>query len=120
MCSICINGKKAEKKLLTTNSQQLVDDVELYHQHVFFKDEQRKYFKKSIENTTNTSCVIILDFKQNFKIGGGPIETNQQFYDKKQILVLGFAIYYKDNNNNLITRYVDFLSEILSHDLLLL
>jgi hypothetical protein len=83
MCPICINGKKAEKKLLTTNSQQLADDVELYHQHVFFKDEQRKCFKKSIENTTNTSCVIILDFKQNFKIGGGPIETNQQFYDKK-------------------------------------
>ena len=76
MCSICINGKKAEKKLLTTNSQQLVDDVELYHQHVFFKDKQRKFFKKSIENTTNTSYIIILDFKQNFKMGDRPIKTN--------------------------------------------
>ena len=86
----------------------------------FLKINRENFLKKSIENTTNTSCVIILDFKQNFKIGDGLIETNQQFYDKKQISVLGFAIYYKDNNNNLITRYVDFLSEILSHDSLLL
>jgi len=39
ICPICINGKKAEKKLLTTYSQQLADDIELYHQHIFFKDE---------------------------------------------------------------------------------
>jgi hypothetical protein len=116
MCPICVNGKNIEKKLQVTNNQELLNEVELYHQHLFFKDQQRNLFNESINSTTNSSCVIILDFKQNFKIGGGPIETNQQFYSKKQISVLGFAIYYKDENNIQQVRYIDFLSEILSHD----
>ena len=108
--------KKMKKKLQSSNNQELLDEVKLYHQHVFFKDQQRNLFNNAIDLTTNSSCVIVLDFKQNFKIGGGPIETNQQFYSKKQISVLGFAIYYKDENNIQQIRYVDFLSEILSHD----
>jgi hypothetical protein len=116
MCPICVNGKKNKKKLQSSNNQELLDEVKLYHQHVFFKDQQRNLFNNAIDLTTNSSCVIVLDFKQNFKIGGGPIETNQQFYSKKQISVLGFAIYYKDENNIQQIRYVDFLSEILSHD----
>ena len=82
----------------------------------FFKDKQRNLFKDSVDYATNTSCVIVLDFKQNLKIGGGPVEVNQQFYSKKHISILGFAIYYKDEHNNQKIRYVDFLSEILSHD----
>jgi len=57
-----------------------------------------------------------MDFKENFKIGGGPIETSRNFYEKTQISLLGFAIYYKDNNNIIQTQYFDFFSKILSHD----
>jgi hypothetical protein len=116
MCPICVNGKKIKKRLESNTNQRLQREVELYQQHVFFKDQQRNLFKDSVDYTTNTSCVIVLDFKQNLKIGGGPVEVNQQFYSKKQISILGFAIHYKDEHNNQKIRYVDFLSEILSHD----
>jgi hypothetical protein len=77
MCPICVNGKNTEKRFQATNNQELLDEVELYHQYLFFKDQQRNLFNESINSTTNSSCVIVLDFKQNFKIGSSSIETNQ-------------------------------------------
>ena len=57
-----------------------------------------------------------MDFKENFRIGGGPIETGQMFFQKTQVSVLGFAIYYKDEDGDLRLQHVNYLSEILSHD----
>ena len=57
-----------------------------------------------------------MNFKENFKIGGGPNETSRNFYEKTQISLLGFAIFYKDNNGITQTQHFDFFSKILSHD----
>jgi len=57
-----------------------------------------------------------MDFKENVKIGGGPVETGASYYKQKQISVLGFAVHFTDEYGNLTMRYFDFLSEILSHD----
>jgi len=57
-----------------------------------------------------------MDFKENLRVGSGPVETGACFYKKKQVSVLGFAVYYIDEFNNRAMRYFDFLSEILSHD----
>jgi hypothetical protein len=59
---------------------------------------------------------VVLDFKQNIKLGGGPIEISQVFYDKRHISTLGFAVIFKDENNKVTTKYVDMFSEILTHD----
>ena len=96
--------------------KKLQDAVSLYHQHLFFKNKQQQCYKYHIQQTTSSSCVVIIDFKENFKIGGGPIETEANFYHKQSVSVLGFAIYYKDDQGLPITCYFDYLSPILSHD----
>ena len=124
MCEVCINGQKAERKLLLLQSQALTsnmtealqDAVSLYHQHLFFKDKQQQCYKNHIQCTTSSSCVVIMDFKENFKIGGGPVETGANFYQKQQVSVLGFVICYKDDQGLPITCYFDYLSPILSYD----
>ena len=56
-----------------------------------------------------------MDYKENIKVGGGPIETNQCFYEKAPISVLGCALIF-NKNNKISYEYHDFLSEILSYD----
>ena len=53
-----------------------------------------------------------MDFKENIKIGGGPIEITYDYYHKQYISVLGTCIIYKDENGNTKTKYIDFFSEI--------
>ena len=61
------------------------------------------------------SCLMIVDFKQNYKLGKGPIETNRDFYYKKYISCLGFAIVYKENGM-VKRKYINYLSNVLNHD----
>ena len=41
-------------------------------------------------NLNKKECSLIMDFKENFKIGGDPIETSKIFYNKSQVSCLGF------------------------------
>ena len=81
--------------------------VKLYRQHKYFKEQQQKYYKESIELTTPTSCVVVVDFKENFKVGGGPVETSRNFFERTQISVLGFAIYYRNEDGEIQLHYKD-------------
>ena len=56
-----------------------------------------------------------MDFKENFKIGGGPIETSQIFYNKSQVSCLGFCLIYKEDNQ-IKRKYYNYLSKIITHD----
>jgi hypothetical protein len=124
MCPICEDGKKAVSELVTMNDsnsnvqdyENQVEQVQLYNHHLFFKDSQRNMYDESLSRTTQSSCVIVIDFKQNFKIGGGPIETSKTFYEKRQVSTLGMAIIFKDINNQQKIKYVNYFSEILTHD----
>lgn len=100
------------------NLDKLRAEIKLYRQHLFFKEQQQTLYNESINHVTKSSCIIVMDFKENFKVGGGPIETSRDFYNKSQISTLGFAIYYRDEANNLQIEYVNYLSNILSHDTL--
>ena len=125
MCDVCEKGKSVEKKsqqILNSNNdisddiiKQLQEEISYYHQHLYFKEQQQQCYKKSIEKITSLSCIIIMDFKVNFKIGGGPIETGNNFYEKSSISLLSFAIIYKENEQ-IHTKYFDYFSKILSHD----
>ena len=60
-----------------------------------------------------------MDFKENIKLGGGPIEIGNDFYTRQQCSVLGLAVVYKDQVTKLPRlEYIDFFSDILSHDAL--
>jgi hypothetical protein len=97
---------------------KLKEEVCLYGQHLQSKQNQRTGFEayKQHAFSTPTNCVIVMDFKENFKIGGGPVETASSFYRKKQISLLGFAVHYRDGTGNPAIKYFDYLSKILSHD----
>lgn len=38
---------------------------------------------------------MVIDFKETIKIGGGPIETNNCFYENNPISLLGFEVVSK-------------------------
>ena len=39
-------------------------------------------------NLNEKECCLIMDFKENFKIGGSPIKTPKIFYNKSQVSFL--------------------------------
>ncbi len=125
ICPVCDKGKKLIKKIENLKKKypggndfinKLQEQVKLFQTHKEIKERQKDYYEKSLLKTTPFSCVVVMDFKENFKIGGGPIETGQQYYRKSQISDLGFAIQYKGVDNLLKVKYFNFFSEILSHD----
>ena len=40
--------------------------------------------------------MIVCDFKENIKLGGGPNEMNQDFYHRQQCTVFGCAVIFFD------------------------
>ncbi|CAG8755100.1 4370_t:CDS:1, partial [Racocetra persica] len=47
---------------------------------------------------------------------GGPVETGNNFFEKTQVSVLGFAVHYRKSDQSLHTQYFDYFSDILSYD----
>ena len=87
--------------------------------HKFIASEQRNAYKFKKENIEDDELMVLMDFKENIKLGGGPIEIGNDFYCKKQCSVLGFAVVYKDQvTKQPCLEYIDFFSDILSHDAL--
>ncbi|CAG8507156.1 13046_t:CDS:2, partial [Dentiscutata heterogama] len=56
--------------------------------------------------------------KKNIRIGGDLVETENNFFEKTQVSVLGFAVYYHEPDRSLHTQYFDYFSDVLSHDTL--
>lgn len=72
---------------------------------------QRTAFKEACASLKDHEALLLMDFKENLKLGGCPREVSSVFYTKFQMTVFGCII---------ITRhkwyYHDFLSEDLTHD----
>lgn len=120
-CNICNPLKKLQKKEDDYRKDGLVvpeklkSEIKVIKNHKKFQEHQKNQYDKDVNDLKQDDAIIVLDFKENIKVGGGPIETSQCFYDKTPVSVLGFAlITKKDNIVNY--EYHDFLSEILSHD----
>ncbi|PVU99307.1 hypothetical protein BB559_000824 [Furculomyces boomerangus] len=108
MCPTCNIGKKNVKRLTeiqTPNTEtvflktQIEKEVEIYNNHINIKSIQEESYKKLVQNLKNGECVLIMDFKENFRLGSGPIKTSTDFYSKPQISNLGFALIVKGTNN---------------------
>lgn len=112
MCDICVNGKKLEKRL-GENSQD--KRIKFFKDHKELNLDQKNYYRRKIQNLEDDECIVVMDFKQNFKIGGGPVEKSQAFYNKSSISCLGFCVIYKVAGE-VKRSYHDYLSEVISHD----
>ena len=63
--------------------------------------------------------MIVVDFKENIRLGGGPIECGKDFFTRQQCSVLGMAVvYWNQVTKQPSVEYIDFFSDILSHDAL--
>ena len=60
--------------------------------------------------------ILIIDFKENLKLGGCPREFSQDFYNKKPCSVLGMCLIYCNEDGIIKKKYTDCFSDILSHD----
>lgn len=112
MCDICFNGSKLVKKLGDTS---LDKRVKYYKEHLELNQDQKAHFKNKLNNLHGEECVVVMDFKQNFKVGGGPVETSQCYYNKSSVSCLGFCVITRDEYG-LKRSYHNYLSEIISHD----
>ena len=106
MCNICNLKKSLETKKneciekevpLPESIKENLKSIEL---HEKFYRHQNKESSEDISELDSNSCVIVIDFKENFKLGGVPIETNNSFYEKVPISLLGFAVVFKENKKN--------------------
>ena len=127
LCPICEEGKKAEKRLnqgsylFSENEWKILnEEKELYTTHKEYVKKQRGSFEEQIKKLKIGEAVILFDFKENIKLGGGPREVSKIFYEKSQRTILGTCLIFKQKNkkNEVETKfnYIDFVSEDLTHD----
>ncbi|PVU93530.1 hypothetical protein BB559_003237 [Furculomyces boomerangus] len=124
VCKICVAGdraKKAYESAATTQNinpvlaSQLDKAISKLKEHKNLYKRQRGYHDALKTSLGNDSCIIISDFKENFKIGGGPVESNDVFYNRTQISDLCFCLITK-SNGIIKRRYYNYMSEHLAHD----
>ena len=87
---------------------------EFYQLHINNKIHQKEKFKNQIQNLKKNEQVVVLDFKQNIKLGNN-IQPTDEFYAPIEKSVLGFVIYSKENNDIKKNIY-HYFSDELTHD----
>lgn len=76
------------------------------------KIEQDDEFEKTIDELDDTSAVLLMDFKENVKIGGSSREVSQVFFRRSQKTIFSILIITKGRK----FQFFDFLSDDLTHD----
>ena len=107
-----------KEKRLKYENDMILKQLNSIDQHIKTVNHQKGIFSKEIQNIPKNKCVIILDFKENIRIGGGPIETKANFYEQKMVSDLGIVVLHKDSQGCNTKSYYNFFSEILTHDAL--
>ena len=98
ICSICTKGKSSKKAILislaTRKRNSIEEQKEICLQHQVVVEKQKESFRRDIKQLDRSTCRTTMDFNQNIKIGGTPVETSNMFYRKKDIYVLGLIVNY--------------------------
>ena len=124
MCSLCESGKGLSAQLqkrqkanhLEEISEKTKQNLELFNFHRELKKTQNLEFKKQTENCKSGEAIIVMDFKENLRIGVGPVEIGKQFFQKTQVTVLGYVLFVGQPDGTVLKHHVDVLSYDLSHD----
>lgn len=95
--------------------EQLKKQLSAIEQHKKTDDHQKAQLKNEIDQLKVNECIVIIDFKENLRIGGGPEETKKEYFEQSFISDLGAAVITKENGN-IAKSYYNFFSEILTHD----
>ena len=94
-------------------SFQKLDQYEIViNNHRNRNDLQRKAFEEGIEKLKEAEGMIVMDFKENIKLGPRPREVSSDYYSNSQRTILCMLVITRNHNFN----YFDFISEDLTHD----
>src|SRR5579871_5497428 len=127
LCPICEGHKKnmqywrSLKSKLSIKTFQLINinilkiEIKYSKYHKIFIDIQRAYFHTEIFNLKSQYNILLIDFKEDLKLRGSLNKLNQDFYNRKNYLVLGICLIYKDNNNKIKKEYNDFFFQMFYH-----
>ncbi|KXN64648.1 hypothetical protein CONCODRAFT_14165 [Conidiobolus coronatus NRRL 28638] len=120
MCDICMVGDKLISERVELNSEERAkfeksEQFKAFNYHRIFTKYQSKAYKYHISNLNLGNAIIICDFKENFQVGGGPIENSQNYYNKLPISLLTFGIYF-NIGNGIQFKLFNYFSYILSKD----
>src|SRR5579871_5225062 len=115
-CWRSLKSKLSIKTFQSININILKTEIEYGKYHKTFVNIKRACFHAEIFNLKSQHGILLMDFKENLKLGGSLNELNQDFYNRKNYSVLGICLIYKDNNNKIKKEYKDFFSDVLSHD----
>ena len=138
MCPICTKGKEVQASL--QRSRQNFSNVPEGEQAAAEEDikaleEQdrliglHRQLKTTIRATYNAQkmnlkvgqAMIIMDFKENMKLGRGRVQTSRDFYNTPHRSVFTIAVYTRrglseDIEEDRQIRYFTFVSDCLAHD----
>src|SRR5579871_4393075 len=103
-----LKSKLSIKTFQSININILKIEIEYSKYHKIFVDIQRACFYAEIFNLKSQYGILLIDFKENLKLGGSPNELNQNFYNKKNYSILEIYLIYKDNNNKIKKEYKKF------------
>ena len=95
-----MNSNPKEKKELKRN-------LKIYEVHWTVVKNQKEQFKLLIKRLNIDSCILILDFKENFKVTESGNQTINDYCNKRQIPCLGGALIFNDNGN-IKNHYINF------------
>jgi hypothetical protein len=76
------------------------------------KDAQRRAFKSEIDKLQDNQAILLMDFKENVKLGGSAREVSSIFYSSSSRTYFTILVILKGNKHH----YFDFVSEDLKHD----
>ena len=119
LCGICeLSQNILKNNYFNLNKEykkqyKITEEILKLHKHVL--NNQRKEFEYLINNLNQDSCVLLMDFKENFKVSFKGDEVGYDFYNKRQFSCLGVCLLF--NANNVLTcHYLNIFSEVLTHD----
>ena len=80
-----IKKKISIDNFISININKLKEEIEFCKFHKKLVEIQRACFHAEIYNITSQQGILLVDFKENLKLGGSPNELNQDFYNKNII-----------------------------------
>jgi hypothetical protein len=117
------NGCDCELEMSAKDQDKLEDMrdmIEIVQAHRSSAAIQREKLKQMIDKPREGEVIIVLDFKQNIRLGSGPRDPGSAFYRFSSRTILGFVLYWSEINDQGTTivkkKYVDYISSNLSHD----
>lgn len=91
-----------------------LDDLETLEYHRSIAEKQRSSYKTMKDNLAKDTLFIELDYKEKLKIGLSPVQISKEFYSQKQRSLLGFGVYFRNENNQIDYINFDIISDNLS------